>query len=190
MLGLTAYTGYAGKNAELQAWYDGYRFGDADIYNPWSVLSYLSKGGVAQPYWANTSGNLVLAQALHNSDSAEVDQLLHLLEPGANVVQPVDPDIAYGELESNPSAIWSVLYMAGYFTSDNTELPEDPAYPRALRIPNAEVRSALRREVVERTRQIAGNQYRLQTLRRALAGCDVAGVQQELGATHSFKAEK
>ena len=54
---LASYTGYTDKMDELRLWYDGYRFGDADIYNPWSMPSYLGKGCVAQPYWFNTSGN-------------------------------------------------------------------------------------------------------------------------------------
>ena len=67
MLGLTAYTGYAGKNAELQAWYDGYRFGDADIYNPWSVLNYFSRGCRPGVYWANTASNLAVGDAVRSS---------------------------------------------------------------------------------------------------------------------------
>ena len=153
---LVSYSGHADRLGELQAWYDGYRFGSADIFNPWSVLTYLASGCVAQPYWVNTSGNAVLGRALRGGDVATTDTVLSLLGEGAAVSQRVDPNIAYDEIGVRPSAIWSVLYMAGYLTTDDTDFPEDPARVRRLRVPNAEVRSVFRREVVERAQDGAG----------------------------------
>ena len=179
---LASYTGHANKTADLRTWYDGYRFGDSDVYNPWSVLSYLSKNCVAQPYWVNTSSNSVLGRAFKNQGAAEVDQLLSLLEPGVMFEQPIDPNIAYGELESRPAALWSVLYMAGYLTTDDTQFPEDPVRLRPLRVPNVEVRSAFRREVVDRARNALQDPRRLAPLHDALIAGDQAAFAEQLQA--------
>lgn len=179
---LAFYTGHADKAADLRTWYDGYRFGDSDVYNPWSVLSYLSKNCVAQPYWVNTSSNSVLGRAFKNQGAAEVDQLLSLLEPGVMFEQPIDPNIAYGELESRPAALWSVLYMAGYLTTDDTQFPEDPVRLRPLRVPNVEVRSVFRREVVDRARNALQDPRRLAPLHDALVAGDQTMFAEQLQA--------
>ena len=145
-----AYTGHAEKTGKLKAWYDGYRFGGADAYNPWSVLSYLSEGCVAQPYWTNTSGNSVLAEALASEGDDTVANLLDLLNPRATVDQWIDPNIAYGDIERQTGALRSVLYMSGYLTTDDTAFPEDPSRLRLLRMPNAEVRGMFGCEVADR----------------------------------------
>ena len=178
---LAAYLNHSDTFAEIQAWYDGYRFGSAHIYNPWSVLSYFDEGCVAQPYWAGTSGNAVLNQALRGSDTDAADELLSLLEPDTTVTHPIDPGIAYSELGRAGTA-WSILYMSGYLTTDDTELPRDPLHPRKLRVPNVEVRGIFRREVIERARATAGGIARLAPLHRALTTGDAEGFEAELAA--------
>ncbi len=178
---LAAYTGHAEKTGELKAWYDGYRFGDADVYNPWSVLSYLSEGCVAQPYWTNTSGNSVLAEALASEDDDTVADLLDLLNPRATVDQWIDPNIAYGDIGRQTGALWSVLYMSGYLTTDDTAFPEDPSRLRPLRVPNAEVRGVFGREVADRARSVAGSTRRLRGLHTAITAGDATSLEHELG---------
>ena len=179
---LAGYLGRADRVDEMRAWYDGYRFGDADIYNPWSVLAYLAKGCVAQPYWVNTSSNSVLGQVLSHASSGVFDSVVRLLEPGVTLRRAIDPGVAYGELETNPLAAWSVLYMAGYLTTDDTARPEDPSVVRCLRVPNAEVRSVFRREVVERAQRAVADFERLAHLHDAIITGDAAEVERELSA--------
>lgn len=174
---LAAYLGRQDKLPEIAAWYDGYRFGSAGIYNPWSVLSYFDEGCVAQPYWAGTSGNAVLLQAFGGDDTDTADELLNLLEPGATATHPIDPNIAYAELGRVPGTAWSVLYMSGYLTTDDTEQPRDPSLPRRLRVPNTEVRGIFRREVIERAQMMAGGRSRLAALHAGL----VAGDEEMFG---------
>lgn len=177
---LATYTGHEDGIADLRSWYDGYRFGSVGIYNPWSVLSCLADGCDPQPYWANTSGNSVLSQAFRSQDTATVDALLSLLEPGATVERAIDPNVAYGDLAARPGGIWSVLYMAGYLTTDDTQRAEDASVVRRLRIPNAEVRSVFRREVIDRTRALSDDPRRLAGLHAALVAGDQEGFAREL----------
>ena len=179
--GLAAYLGRADKLDDLRAWYDGYRFGAADIYNPWSVLSFFARGCVCQPYWLNTSSNTVLDEAQRGNDPYVLNDLLSLLEPGATVEHPIDPNIAYGDLGSDPEAVWSVLYMSGYLTTDDTDFPDDSGVVRRLRVPNAEVRTAFRREVADRARKAAGGMGRLGALHRAILSGNEQAFGRELG---------
>lgn len=83
---------------ELKEWYDGYRFGDADIYNPWSVLNYLDNGCRVQPYWVNTSGNSAVAEALAIPDVRLRERLYGLLEPDGRVAAPLDLAVAFPDV--------------------------------------------------------------------------------------------
>lgn len=177
---LATYLDKAEKLDEVREWYDGYRFGDVDIYNPWSVLMYFGKGCTAQPYWANTSGNSVLGEMVHRASSDDLEKMYALLahEP---VYGTIDPNVAFEDTYSLNSPLWSLLYLSGYITSDDTSYPEDPDYERPLRIPNREVAQAFRREVVARSSVVVGGQDRLRAFHRALVAADAAAVERELG---------
>jgi hypothetical protein len=176
---LASYLGHPESVPVLKDWYDGYRFGKADVYNPWSVLSFFAKGRVAQPYWTNTSGNSILGEALSNPDAGVRAKVATLLEPGATVDAPVDPNVAYGELSSRPGGVWSVLYMGGYLTTEDTEYPGYVTRARPLRVPNREVLRAYRDEVAGRAVAAAGASNR-DRLCRALEGGDEAAVVETL----------
>lgn len=179
---LAAYMGCADKLDELRVWYDGYRFGCADIYNPWSVLSYLGEGCIAQPYWVNTSGNSVLTDVVAHASEQDLRTVYELLEPGGSVMARIDPNIAFGDASSLGTSLWSLLYLGGYVTTDDTAYPEDPDRRRRLRIPNREVASAYRREVVMRAAHAAGGVDRLDSLHDALAEGDASAFERELSA--------
>jgi hypothetical protein len=192
---LAGYLGHSESVPTLREWYDGYRFGGTEIYNPWSVLSFFAKGCVAQPYWTNTSGNSILGEALSSPDDDVVEDMVSLLEPGAEVVAAVDPNVAYGELSENPAGVWSVLYMSGYLTTEDTGFPEDALLERPLRVPNLEVLRAYRGEVVGRAVRAVGHAGR-PAFHRAVAAGDEAAVLRVLGrvalnsaSSHDLTAE-
>jgi hypothetical protein len=183
---LASYLGHPESVPVLKEWYDGYRFGNADIYNPWSVLSFFAKGRRALPYWNNTSSNSILAKAAASADRPVRSGMLALLEPGAVVRAPVDPNVAYGELDRNPAGMWSVLYMSGYLTTEDTDAavaPDEAADPdrkRPLRVPNREVRHAYRRDVLAQVQRVAGGRDKLRPLYEGLAAGDEEAVGHEL----------
>lgn len=178
---LATYLGHAGCMAEARAWYDGYRFGGTDVYNPWSVLNYLDTGCCADVYWGNTSGNAVVGDLVRRADVSTMEDVYRLLEPGGTVAAPLDLGIVFPEVGLKGDALWSMLYLAGYLTTADTALPNNTRVPRRLRIPNHEVSELYRTEVVERFAGVAGGRRRLDALHLALVSGDAAMLQEVLG---------
>ena len=105
----------AAKKLEVKAWYDGFTFGTVtDIYNPWSVTNYLDKGKF-DTYWANTSGNGLIGKLLRTGEP-DLKSRFEILLKGGEVTVPVDEQIIYNQLDTNPEAVWSLLLATGYVT--------------------------------------------------------------------------
>ena len=121
------------KFEEAKEWYDGYRFGDAEIYNPWSVLKYISEDFSPAPYWSMTSGNDIINTLL---DSAKdyIYSELHTLGNGESIVASVDPAVTMGDICADESAIYSVMAVTGYFNAI-----QDDYNIASLSIPNKEL---------------------------------------------------
>ena len=140
--------------ADIKNWYDGYHFGDLDVYCPWDVMNYLrdlQRNPKAKPasYWKNTSDNSIIRSFI-DYRGAKISQKLEMLLSGGYILQKVEEDLTYDYLHSSEENLWSILYLTGYLTRVREDdllapLPEDTS---ALIIPNAEVR-----EIFERTIQ-------------------------------------
>ncbi len=112
--------GLSDKKAEVKKWYDGFTFGShKDIYNPWSITSYLDKKRLA-PYWASTSSNGLVSRLLQAA-SAEIKELMEELLRGGDIVVNFDEQIVFNQLDTNESAIWSLLVAGGYLKVDEVE---------------------------------------------------------------------
>ena len=120
---LARYLGYPHKREELRDWYDGYRFGDADIYNPWSVLNYFAKRCRPDVYWANTASNAVVGDAVRSIDGEGLRDVYQLLQPGGVVWHPLDMGVIFPESGATGDILWSMLYLAGYLTTDDIGEP-------------------------------------------------------------------
>ncbi|HAM16745.1 MAG TPA: hypothetical protein DCP91_13000 [Eggerthellaceae bacterium] len=176
---LAAHLGRADKAGELAEWYDGYDFGGESVYNPWSVLNYFFQGCIAQPYWTNTSSNTVVKDMIARADEGVNAQLTALAEGGA-VEAMLDLSVVFGEIDSDTSAIWSQLYLAGYVTTHDVAEPNDSALVRRLEVPNLEVARLFSRELVERAEAAAGGRHALSALHAALASGDGGALAYEL----------
>ena len=177
---LAAYRGEESAVALAREWYDGYRFGSVDVYNPWSVLSFFDNRCMPGAYWGNTSGNGVLGDMVKTADEATLGKLYRLLEPGGTVEEPLDLSVVFPDVGVREEALWSMLYLAGYLTTSDVADPSDTHLPRRLRIPNKEVARLYRSEVIDRFTEVAGGRDRLMTLHRALVEGDAEGVAAEL----------
>lgn len=177
---LAAYRGEESAVALAREWYDGYRFGSVDAYNPWSVLSFFDNRCMPGAYWGNTSGNGVLGDMVKTADEATLGKLYRLLEPGGTVEEPLDLSVVFPDVGVREEALWSMLYLAGYLTTSDVTDPSDTHLPRRLRIPNKEVARLYRSEVIDRFTEVAGGRDRLMTLHRALVEGDAEGVAAEL----------
>ena len=129
---LCSYYGHPEKFDEAKEWYDGYRFGNADIYNPWSVLDYIKNGFDPDTYWGGTSGNDIIDTLLQNAD-ADTFKVLTALGGGGTVIKELTPTVAMGDLQTKPDAIYSVLAVAGYLNA----VPNEDGY--VLSVPNREM---------------------------------------------------
>ena len=132
--------------ADIKSWYDGYHFGDLDVYCPWDVMNYLrdlQRNPKAKPasYWKNTSDNSIIRSFI-DYRGTKISQKLETLLSGGYILQKVEEDLTYDYLHSSEENLWSILYLTGYLTQVREDdlpapLPEDTS---ALIIPNAEVR--------------------------------------------------
>ena len=105
--------GMSDRKEEVKRWYDGFAFGRyKDIYNPWSVLNFLDKGKVA-PYWADSSSNSLVGKLIQEG-SRELKTIFERLLQGETVIEEIDEQIAYNQLDDNEQAIWSLLLASGY----------------------------------------------------------------------------
>ena len=176
---LAAYLGHPHKRDEVRYWYDGYRFGAADIYNPWSVLNYFSRGCRPGVYWANTASNAAVGDAVRASDESLRD-VFALMEPGGFVERPLDMGVVFSESGERGKALWSQLYLAGYLTTNDNEDPGNRRIRRRLRLPNREVAEVFRTEIVERFEDEYGGYERLGALHDALVAGDAAALEAAL----------
>ncbi len=139
----------AGANSQaenIKVWYDGYRFGNFEVYCPWDVMNYLrdfQQNPEARPvsYWKNTSDNAIIRSFIDYAGGAITKKLETLLS-GGYILQHIDENLTYDYLHSSEDNLWSVLYLTGYLTGlREEELPGAvPDGMTALRIPNEEIR--------------------------------------------------
>lgn len=141
------YYGATEKESELQEWYDGYLFGNEEIYNPWSVINYISKGCVPQAYWVNTGKNEILEDVLKVADE-DITEKLYSLIRGGKVLARIDQNVVYRSLTEDPTNIYSLLLVAGYLKTTIKELQADGSYLCQVSIPNKEIASVYKSEIL------------------------------------------
>lgn len=142
---LTAHT------QKIKEWYDGYRFGKFDIYCPWDVMNYvrdLQHNPDTKPisYWKNTSDNAIIRSFIDYAGSSITKKLETLLS-GGTIFQNVDEELTYDYLHSSEDNLWSILYLTGYLTKDDTATSSDEI--TALKIPNAEIKEIFKTTILK-----------------------------------------
>lgn len=147
------YYGVTDKETELKDWYDGYLFGSKEIYNPWSVVNYISKGCIPQAYWVNTGRNEVLEDVL-KAATDDIKEKLHDLLQGKKVVARIDQNVLYRSLSEEPDNIYSLLLVAGYLKAPKKELQADGTYLCEISIPNREIAAVYKSEILSHLLQI------------------------------------
>ena len=131
--------------ADIKNWYDGYHFGDLDVYCPWDVMNYLrdlQRNPKAKPasYWKNTSDNSIIRSFIDYAGRS-ISRKLETLLSGGYILQRIEENLTYDYLHSSEENLWSILYLTGYLTQVREEDLPDPLPEKmsALMIPNAEV---------------------------------------------------
>ena len=146
---LLTYYGLEARLPEMKEWYDGYRFGNADVYCPWDVINHVDKlraDPEAEPesYWINTSGNDIVKRFINKADKSTRDESEQLVA-GGTIAKKLRLDLTYDELDSSIQNLWSVLFTTGYLTQ--ADRVKDGVY--TLKIPNAEVREIYEYQIKE-----------------------------------------
>lgn len=143
---MAAYYQATDKIPEIKEWYDGYRFGNTEIYNPWSVLKYFNNYCEAEPYWVQTSENSTIREIINGLDNSTCENLRALLN-GSAVESIVDTNIIYPKLKEQQTNIFGFLLMTGYLKSIKTTRANGICLCE-LSIPNKEIKSVYSQEIV------------------------------------------
>ena len=181
---MLAYYGLDSHFEKVKAWYDGYRFGTADVYCPWDVVYYCkdhqnNPNAEIKNYWINTSGNEFIQHFVDSMNDPHMltKSELELLVSGDTVVKQVDEMITYKELYSNIDNMWSTLFMTGYLTQRGKE--PDGRYH--LAIPNREICDCMVRRVLALfKRSVSQNQELLRSFCNAMLASDAGTMEHAL----------
>ncbi len=164
------------KKEEAAYWYDGYKFGNTEIYNPWSMIQYVHSGCIAQPYWVNTSSNGLVGQALEMADHYD-STVLESLVNGGEIETEINTNVIYPEIASNVNVAYSLLAQTGYLKSEHVHW-DDGAMICALKIPNRELRKIYFDEILNRFVKDNNAGRKASELRRAISRGNAEKIQQ------------
>ena len=172
--------------SETKEWYDGYHFGDADVYCPWDVINHVVRlcgepDAKPQPYWINTSGNGLVKRFIDKANKTTRDEIERLVS-GETIEKQVSLELTYDEIDTIIDNLWSVLFTTGYLTQ--TGMTESGAYK--LVIPNKQVREVYKLQIQEWfKRTVMSNTEQLKNFWKAFDGGDTKAVENYLNRTLS-----
>lgn len=146
------YYGKDDKYNELSEWYDGYRFGNTEIFNPWSVINYISDNCFPKAFWQSTGSNEIIGEIIQAA-TPEITKDLYKLLCGEKIVAYIDTGVIYPEVQNNPYSIYSFLLVAGYLKVANIYPQSDGNFMCDVAIPNKEITFVYEKEVLNRTNQ-------------------------------------
>lgn len=146
------YYGADEKYTEVCEWYDGYLFGQTEIFNPWSVINYISDQCVPKAFWQSTSSNDIIGEIIANA-TPEITESLHKLLTGEKVTTYVDTSVIYPEVQKNPYSIYSFLLITGYLKISAAYPQYDGNFMCDVSIPNKEISFVYEKEVLSKNDQ-------------------------------------
>lgn len=146
------YYGKDDKYNELSEWYDGYRFGNTEIFNPRSVINYISDNCFPKAFWQSTGSNEIIGEIIQTA-TPEITKDLYKLLCGEKIAAYIDTGVIYPEVQNNPYSIYSFLLVAGYLKVANIYPQSDGNFMCDVAIPNKEITFVYEKEVLNRTNQ-------------------------------------
>ena len=167
---------------EIKEWYDGYQFGNAEVYCPWDVINYCDALRVepdAQPknYWSNTSSNEAVRRFIQESDKASVRREIENLVAGEVIEKEIHQELTYKDMYTSVDNLWSVLFTTGYLTQRGR--PEGNRFQ--LAIPNMEIRNIFTTQIMDFFKEnVPKNRAALNEFCKALKNGDAEGVEKQL----------
>lgn len=138
------------KYQEICSWYDGYIFGNTEIFNPWSVINYISNNCFPKAFWFSTGSNDIIGEIISTSSDETIINLQKLLI-GEKITTYIDTNVIYPEVITSAHSIYSFLLVAGYLKIDKTYPQDDGNYMCDVTIPNKEIKFVYEKEVLKKT---------------------------------------
>lgn len=180
---MAEYYGCADKYNQMKEWYDGYRFGNADIYCPWDVINYidsllLDSNAFPRPFWINTSGNDIIRNFVSMAKAGTRKELEQLID-GESIPKKINQELTYRDLYASIDNLWSILFTTGYLTQRGSE--DDETY--RLAIPNREIRKIFVDQILDWfQREVKKDTAALDVFCDAFANGDAEGVESRFNA--------
>lgn len=173
------------RYSDIKEWYDGYHFGNADIYCPWDVINFVKKlltDSNAKPsaFWINSSGNDLVKLFVDKADQSTKDEIERLVT-GKSVTKRIRLDLTYDEIENSIDNVWSVLFTTGYLT--NIGNPESGVYE--LVIPNREVHEVFVLQIQEWFQRSVAKEESMPEFSKTILNADAEGLQKQLNVIMS-----
>jgi len=175
---MAEYYGASNKYDEICSWYDGYHFGETDIFNPWSVINYFSAECTPRPYWQSTGSNDVIGEILAEADESIYEHLNELMQ-GNSVTTYIDTSVIYPEIRNNPSSIYSFLLVAGYLKVIESNIAFNGDFMCKVAIPNKEIALVYQKEILARLSDVVPYSLSV-SLQEALYAGDAEKLQKQL----------
>lgn len=175
------YYGMAEQYSAVKEWYDGYRFGNMDIYCPWDVINYCSDmtdGNAVKPqnYWVNTSSNDIVRRFIERADASTKDAIEELIN-GGSIKKELRQELTYRDLDSRIDNLWSILFTTGYLTQSGN----DNSGRTELVIPNKEIQWIFEEQIWDWFKaETRKDTQKLEDLRRAFEENDTAAIEENL----------
>ena len=146
---MAAYYGASDKYDEICEWYDGYRFGKTEIFNPWSVVNYFSNECEPRAFWVSTGSNDVIGEVLAEADEETYHRLASLVN-GETITTYIDTGVIYPQIKKNPSTIYSFLLVTGYLKAVKTTLSFNGDFMCEISLPNREIALVYHKEILQK----------------------------------------
>lgn len=146
---MAAYYSASDKFDEVCEWYDGYRFGKTDIFNPWSVINYFSNDCEPRAFWLSTGSNDIIGEIIKEADN-EIYERLSSLVNGGSFTTYIDTSVIYPQIKNNPSSIYSFLLMAGYLKVVKSSVSISGDFMCEVALPNKEISLVYRKEILQK----------------------------------------
>ena len=175
---MAEYYDVADKYDDICEWYDGYRFGNEDIFNPWSVINYFYNNCSAKAYWQSTGDNSIIRQIVAEADNETADNLRKLLQ-GEIVSSYVDTSVIYPEIKSNPTTIYSFLLAAGYLKNVKKDDIPDGNSICDIAIPNKEIFYVYEREILSALSEVISQSTAI-AIQQAIMKQNIPNLQKNL----------
>ena len=150
---MAEYYGACEKYPELCDWYDGYRFGGTEIFNPWSVIGYFNNQCRPKAFWQSTGSNDIISEVL-SSATPDIMERLEALMQGKSFVTHIDTGVIYPQLPNNPSSVYSFLLVTGYLKAVNIDQPYGEDYMCEVALPNKEISFVYSKEILSQLESV------------------------------------